>query len=286
MQLALLRPCVHTLCPTCLTAALNIVDQQSKSLHCVICDATAETFDLVCTPQSLIWGGKFTPFCSALFHSADDDAVVLRIDQVPWDITPPAILTFLGVSSVSRIRRTAIRGSRLLHSPEGHRTTSILGAGPRARYITLTRSSQPALMAALFPFWDNGSLPPRLTEVTLESELKDLLQLIRTPNPPFVKAPSLPFYALRSILVKFPTQRNRQVFPADHNILYDTTRAAIQVLLTRRPEEADVMLVKDFMSAALSCRAFTEEELCGLPRLDTPRENSPMGLDQVGYLES
>ncbi|KAJ7875223.1 hypothetical protein B0H13DRAFT_1485163, partial [Mycena leptocephala] len=87
-----------------------------------------------------------------------------------------------------------------------------------------------------------------------ESELKDLLQLIRTPNPPFVKAPSLPFYALRSILVKFPTQRNRQVFPADHNILYDTTRAAIQVLLTRRPEEADVMLVKDFMSAALSCR--------------------------------
>ncbi|KAJ7839313.1 hypothetical protein B0H13DRAFT_1527842, partial [Mycena leptocephala] len=90
-------------------------------------------------------------------------------------------------------------------------------------------------------------------EVVRESELTDLRCLIRTENAASVKAPSLPFYALTSILDKFPAVRDRPVFRAGRHVLYDATFAAIQILLAPKPEEADSALIKDLMSTVLSC---------------------------------
>ncbi|KAJ6510257.1 hypothetical protein C8R47DRAFT_1097272 [Mycena vitilis] len=125
-------------------------------MHCVVCRATVTTFGL----------SFMLPFSPPASTSGDEDPVVLRIDNVPWDITPPAILAFLGVSSGARahvlldrlgktqshafvelpteaVARAVLRGE--------HRAAPVLSTSRRARAVTFTRSSQPALMAALFP---------------------------------------------------------------------------------------------------------------------------------------
>ncbi|KAJ7716582.1 hypothetical protein DFH07DRAFT_1068350 [Mycena maculata] len=305
-QLAMLSPCSHALCPACLTSALNIVDQ--LSMHCVVCRATVNTFGLVRAPPSPTLEESFLlPFSPPSSPSSDEDPVVLRIDNVPWDITPPAILTFLGVSSASGARahvlldrlgktqshafvelpseasaRSVLRGE--------HRAAPVLGSGRRARAVTLTRSSQPALMAALFPSWAGAfdgpapslagvagpSLPGALEGGLMrESELTDLLWLMRAPDARFVKVPALPFYALVSILAKFPTDRDSRVFwgAGLRDLLYDVTFAAIQVLRARAPEEVDPSLVKEVVRTAMGCHAFTEQQLRGLSEFDTPSDD-------------
>ncbi|KAJ7512036.1 hypothetical protein B0H11DRAFT_472037 [Mycena galericulata] len=307
-QLALLNPCTHALCPACLTSALNIVDQ--LSMHCVVCRATVDTFGLVRAPPSPTLDESFLlPFSPPSSPSSDEDPVVLRIDNVPWDITPPAILKFLGVSTASGARAHVLLdrlGKTLSHAfvelPSEasarsvlrgeHRAAPVLGSGRRARAVTLTRSSQPALMAALFPSWAGAfdgpapslaglaghSLPGALEGGLMrESELTDLLWLMRAASNPesdaarFVKVPALPFYALVSILAKFPTDRDSRVFWSAglRDLLYDVTFAAIQVLRMRKPEEADPALVKEIVRTALGCHAFTEQQLRGLSEFDT-----------------
>ncbi|KAJ7627620.1 hypothetical protein DFH06DRAFT_1304584 [Mycena polygramma] len=316
-QLALLSPCTHALCPACLTSALNIVDQ--LSMHCVVCRATVTTFGLVRAPPSPTLEQSFMlPFSPPASPSGDEDPVVLRIDNVPWDITPPAILTFLGVSSSSGARahvlldrlgktqshafvelpneavaRSVLRGE--------HRAAPVLGSGRRARAVTLTRSSQPSLMAALFPSWAGAfdgpapslagiagpSLPGALEGGLMrESELTDLLWLMRTQDARFVKVPGLPFYSLVSILAKFPTDRDSRVFwgAGLRDLLYDVTFAAIQVLRARASEEADPELVKEVVRTALGCQAFTEQQLRGLSEFDTPStQGSEADVDEEEF---
>ncbi|KAJ6590555.1 hypothetical protein DFH09DRAFT_1026612 [Mycena vulgaris] len=303
-QLALLSPCTHALCPACLTSALNIVDQ--LSMHCVVCRATVNTFGLVRAPPSPTLEQSFLlPFSPPSSPSqVDEDPVVLRIDNVPWDITPPAILTFLGVSPSSGARAHVLLdrlGKTLSHAfvelPSEavarsvlrgeHRAAPVLGSGRRARAVTLTRSSQPALMAAVFPCWAGAfdgpvpslagvagpSLPGALEGGLMrESELTDLLWLMRAQDARFVKSPGLPFYALTSILAKFPTDRDSRVFwgAGLRDLLYDVTFAAIQVLRARKPEDVDPELIKDVVRTALGCHAFTEQQLRGLSEFDAP----------------
>ncbi|KAJ6571784.1 hypothetical protein B0H19DRAFT_1023270 [Mycena capillaripes] len=302
-QLALLNPCTHALCPACLTSALNIVDQ--LSMHCVVCRATVNTFGLVRAPPSPTLEESFLlPFSPPASPSADEDPVVLRIDNVPWDITPPAILTFLGVSASSGARAHVLLdrlGKTLSHAfvelPNEavarsvlrgeHRAAPVLGSGRRARAVTLTRSSQPALMSALFPSWAGAfdgpapslagvagpSLPGALEGGLMrESELTDLLWLMRTQDARFVKVPGLPFYALVSLLAKFPTDRDSRVFwgAGLRDLLYDVTFAAIQVLRGRAAEDTDPELIKEVVRTALGCQAFTEQQLRGLSEFDTP----------------
>ncbi|KAJ7695507.1 hypothetical protein B0H17DRAFT_1272317 [Mycena rosella] len=309
-QLALLSPCTHALCPACLTSALNIVDQLSMS--CVVCRATVTTFGLVRAPPSPTLEQSFLlPFSppsspSPSASAADQDPVVLRIDNVPWDITPPAILAFLGVPPSSGARAHVLLdrlGKTLSHAfvelPSEaaarsvlrgeHRAAPVLGAGRRARAVTLTRSSQPALMAAIFPSWAGAfdgpapslagvahpSLPGALEGGLMrEAELTDLLWLMRAQDARFVKAPALPFYALASILAKFPTDRDSRVFwgAGLRDLLYDVAFAAVQVLRAR----GDEALVKEVVRTALGCRAFTEQQLRGLSEFDAP---SPGGSE-------
>ncbi|KAL0571896.1 hypothetical protein V5O48_010071 [Marasmius crinis-equi] len=121
---------------------------------------------------------------------AQNDPVVLRIDNVPWDITPPRIAewlqqpvirvhvlldrkgktmshAFAEVSSeeiagaILRGEAQQCGGSRLAGEKPKMRG-SVLGHGKRARGVTVTRSSQQELMSALFPAWQgsfDGSRP-------------------------------------------------------------------------------------------------------------------------------
>ncbi|KAJ7336361.1 hypothetical protein DFH08DRAFT_784484 [Mycena albidolilacea] len=303
-QLAMLSPCTHALCPSCLTSALNIVDQ--LSMHCVVCRATVTTFGLIRSPPSPTLHESFMlPFPPPSSPSADEEPVVLRIDNVPWDITPPAILAFLGVSADAGARAHVLLdrlGKTLSHAfvelptedvarsvlRGEHRAAPVLGTGRRARAVTLTRSSQPALMAAVFPNWagafDGPEGAPSLAGVSTpalpgalegglmrESELTDLLYLMRTQDSGarFVKVPGLPFYALISILAKFPTDRDSRVFwgAGLRDLLYDVTYAAIQVLRARGEDDG---LVRDVVRTALGCQAFTEQQLRGLSEFDAP----------------
>ncbi|KAJ7923307.1 hypothetical protein B0H13DRAFT_2316687 [Mycena leptocephala] len=166
-----------------------------------------------------------------------------------WDVTPPVNLTFLGVSSYSgarthilldRLGKTQSHAFVELSSETAassilrgeNRATPILGVGHRARTITLTRSCQPAFMAVLFPPgtpWSGA--PPSRRRASLPSELEVMGESEPRRPPvahthaerPFVKTPSLPYYALASILANVR---------ADRHILCNITFVAIQVLRT------------------------------------------------------
>ncbi|KAG9218298.1 hypothetical protein CCMSSC00406_0009890 [Pleurotus cornucopiae] len=110
----------------------------------------------------------------------EHEPVVLRIDNVPWDITPPAICMWLE-QPVLRVHvlldrkgktlshafvevenedvaRAVLRGegksrSGITRSGASMMRSSVLGKGRRARGVTVTRSSQEELMRSLFPSW-------------------------------------------------------------------------------------------------------------------------------------
>ncbi|KAF4581686.1 hypothetical protein EYR40_002698 [Pleurotus pulmonarius] len=119
----------------------------------------------------------------------EDEPVVLRIDNVPWDITPPAICAWLEQPVIrvhvlldrkgktlshafvevenEEVARAVLRGegksrSETTGSGAALMRSSVLGKGRRARGVTVTRSSQEELMRSLFPSWRgsfDGSRP-------------------------------------------------------------------------------------------------------------------------------
>ncbi|KAF8632155.1 hypothetical protein AX17_004897 [Amanita inopinata Kibby_2008] len=124
-------------------------------------------------------------------EGADNDNVVLRIDNVPWDITPPQVKNWLQqpVERVhilldakgktlshayvevmdANVAGAILRGEAHVSSISAKATktgrkerSSVLGRGRRARGVTVTRSGQEELMADLFPNWRgtfDGSRP-------------------------------------------------------------------------------------------------------------------------------
>ncbi|TFK71848.1 hypothetical protein BDN72DRAFT_399365 [Pluteus cervinus] len=201
------------------------------------------------------------------------DNVVLRIDNVPWDITPPQIKRWLQQPiervhvlldpkgktmshAFVEVRDGEIAGSILRGeaasdgSGKKRGRGSVLGRGKRARGVTITRSGQEELMADLFPNWKGTFDGPRPSLAGLdgdsvitalegglinENELRGLLHLIREPDSHFLKVPCLPFHSLISLLSKFPLDVDSRVFwnAGVRDLLFDVTYAAIQVLLPR-----------------------------------------------------
>ncbi|KAK0438324.1 uncharacterized protein EV420DRAFT_1585821, partial [Desarmillaria tabescens] len=250
------------------------------------------------------------------------DHVVLRIDNVPWDITPPSISAWLQqpvershvlldrkgktmshafvevqceeiaaailrgeTSSSSRVR-----GDMSSRVGAGRGRGSVLGKGRRARGVTVTRSSQEELMAALFPSWRgafDGSHPSlaglnndRVISaleygLMTDAEVSALLYLIRSPDAHFLKVPSLPFHSLISVLSKFPADVDSRVFWSVglRDMLYDVTYSAVQVLLSRivqekedlqdkdAPIESSAVLLEQVVKTATSCQAFTSQQI-------------------------
>ncbi|KAI8986901.1 hypothetical protein BD414DRAFT_487416 [Trametes punicea] len=224
------------------------------------------------------------------------ERVVLRIDNVPWDITPPAIAKWLKYP-VERVHVLLDRkGKTLSHAfaemidEEAAKAAlrasqnSVLGKGKRARGVTVTRSSQEELMRALFPSWQgnfDGSRPSLAglsnesvistlqRGLVSEAELNSLLHLIKSPDSHFLKVPSLPFYSLISILSKFPADDDSRVFWSGNlrDSLYEITYAAVQILMSRieeNPFSDWATLSTQIVRAALDCQAFTPEQMSKL----------------------
>ncbi|KAJ3558259.1 hypothetical protein NM688_g1028 [Phlebia brevispora] len=337
-SIAVLEPCTHPLCSACLTSALNIVgekdmecavckakvndfkihkpgdmvdqSQQQDAEPAIptqtVQNAYTQSFGLLSNNidsgfQDFIdrAQGASTPVGSGRSSHKGDERSVLRIDNVPWDITPPAIAVWLK-HPVERVHVLLDKkGKTLSHAfaematPDAARAAlratqnSVLGKGKRARGVTVTRSNQEELMRALFPSWQgnfNGSRPslsgldkPRMIAtlqhgLITESELKSLLHLIRSPDSHFLKVPSLPFHSLISILSKFPADNDSRVFWSIpiRDLLYDITYAAVQVLMTRieeNPFSEWTNLLTELVRASMDCHAFTAEQMSRLSDL-------------------
>ncbi|KAJ4468797.1 hypothetical protein J3R30DRAFT_1606228 [Lentinula aciculospora] len=336
-RLAILTPCGHALCPTCLTSALNIVGEKDmecagcrakvadfklvsinadeaatekaedvfaaqeqkrgfrdNSLHIGNLDEVSPTFDIsslnesdlfsdenvrASTPPPKVKGMRrdsgLRPVPGA-GQAAEQDPVVLRIDNVPWDITPPRISVWLDQPIVRvhvlldkkgktmshafvEVENEAMAGKILRGEVQGNgpRRGSVLGKGKRARGVTVTRSSQGELMSALFPSWlgsfdgarpslagiENDRVVAALESgLMTESEVACLLYLIRSPDAHFLKVPSLPFHLLISVLAKFPADIDSRVFWSSslRDILFDVVFAAVQVLIARTEQRKNL----------------------------------------------
>ncbi|KAG7446812.1 uncharacterized protein BT62DRAFT_1075568 [Guyanagaster necrorhizus] len=250
------------------------------------------------------------------------DHVVLRIDNVPWDITPPSISAWLQ-QPVERVHvlldrkgktmshafvevqseeiaaailrgetspSSRVRGDMSSRVGAGRGRGSVLGKGRRARGVTVTRSSQEELMAALFPSWRgafDGSHPSLAGlnndrvigaleyGLMTDAEVSALLYLIQSPDAHFLKVPSLPFHSLISVLSKFPADVDSRVFWSTglRDILYDVTYSAAQVLLGRIMQEKEglrdnsaslessAVLLEEVVRTATSCQAFTPQQM-------------------------
>ncbi|KAI0065267.1 hypothetical protein BV25DRAFT_1822416 [Artomyces pyxidatus] len=336
-SLAQLEPCSHALCSACLTSALNIVGE--KDMECAVCKKGVANFHLRSTgtkgsgaaPASTQRGqhdiglhignnveGQFNAFnFFDLQRSSTPNGIsrrqslprpgelpVLRIDNVPWDITPPAIIAWLK-HPVKRVHVLLDRkGKTLSHAfvemadedaaRAGLRTAqnSVLGKGKRARGVTVTRSGQEELMKALFPSWQgpfDGSRPSlaglsnEQVVVALEqglipdTDLKALLHLIRSPDSHFLKVPSLPFHSLVSILSKFPADADSRLFwsASSRDMLF----AAIQIVASgdrKRPSVNDPDILAQLLQVAIHCEAFTAEQRQTVANLvDNSQPRSP-----------
>ncbi|KAI0249726.1 hypothetical protein BJV78DRAFT_1129157 [Lactifluus subvellereus] len=318
-SLAELEPCSHLLCSACLTSALNIVGE--KDMECAVCKIGVANFHLRNTgskgsslPTAGAPRGRLTPGALDGFNKEnlvndfhffdlqgsstpnrserhnplrDGELPVLRIDNVPWDITPPTVIAWLK-HPIKRVHVLLDRkGKTLSHAyvemPDDDaaraslRTAqnSVLGKGKRARGVTVTRSSQEELMKALFPSWQGpfDGCRPSLAGLSNEQvvsalehglvsepELKALLHLIRSPDSHFLKVPSLPFYSLISMLSKFPADADSRLFwtSASRDLLF----AAIQVLTSNDKKRSvnTSELLTQLLNVAFTCDVFTAEQ--------------------------
>lgn len=152
--------------------------------------------------------------------------------------------------------------------------STVLGSGRRARGVTVTRSGQEELMAALFPSWrgtfdgarpslgglDNVSVRSALEGgLVSETEIVALLKLIREPDSHFLKVPILPFHALASVLAKFPGDADSRVFwsAGIRDLVADVAVAAVQTLRNRLAEEGGEEkeeALEALMKAAKGCK--------------------------------
>ncbi|KIM85757.1 hypothetical protein PILCRDRAFT_816965 [Piloderma croceum F 1598] len=276
---AILIPCSHPLCSACLTSALNIVGE--KDMECFVCKGGVRDFRLVGGgagagvegEQKREEGqkdggdgmeGSFEFFEDVRARSSPPpvkpnvsgstkltENVVLRIDNVPWDITPPQIRAFFSnpLSLTTAHVLLDRRGKTLSHAfvefndeeaaraaLRGAQKNSVLGkGGKRARGVTVTRSDQRELMYSLFPSWkgtfdkhgrpsvppsnNNNNQPPTAALITTlqtglltPTELSALSHLIRSPDAHFLKVHTLPFWSVVSLLKKFPGDGDSRVF--------------------------------------------------------------------------
>ncbi|KAG6334472.1 hypothetical protein ID866_4620 [Astraeus odoratus] len=227
------------------------------------------------------------------FPALRSENIVLRIDNVPWDITPPAIAAWLKHPVVRVHVLLDQRGKTLSHAYVELATediakaalrevqNSVLGKGKRARGVTVTRSNQEELMRALFPSWKgafDGSRPsltglgPEYLAVVLTTglitiaELDALMRLIQSPDSHFLKVPTLPFYFLISILSKFPADAESRSYWSGgiRDSLFHLTYTALDFLVARfrdHPQQDDLELLGNFLQASISCQAFTSQQV-------------------------
>ncbi|KDN42803.1 hypothetical protein RSAG8_06557, partial [Rhizoctonia solani AG-8 WAC10335] len=220
-RLSLLEPCQHQICASCVTGSLNVVGE--KDMISLPQDSP--------TPQGaqhLALSRLDSPLSPVL--ATGSPIVVLRIDNVPWDVTPPMIEKWLGNPTLlCHVLLDHMDGRTLNHAyvettidcaRSALRThqNKVLGYGRRARAVTITLSSQQDLMHALFPSWPgrfDGALPvydasptdpqpPPSADLLTDAELGTIFHLIQSPKSHYLKVPSLAYWSLLSVLAKIP----------------------------------------------------------------------------------
>ncbi|KAG8753780.1 hypothetical protein FRC12_011417, partial [Ceratobasidium sp. 428] len=263
-RLSLLQPCQHHICASCVTGSLNVVGE--KSMICMHCLAPIHSFKITRSPGSIqpVFSKQRAyipssqifrplqntpdvsiPHYTRISHHhtppapnfledspviptiSESEVAVLRIDNVPWDVTPFMLETWLGNPFIHcHVLLDRLDGRTLSHAylettPDIARAAlrshqnKILGQGRRSRPVTLTLSGQEELMHDIFPSWIGrfkgttpiyeASLIAPPSEILTSSELSIMLHLIQSPKSHFLKVPCLAYWFLLSTLVKFPT---------------------------------------------------------------------------------
>ncbi|EJD54737.1 hypothetical protein AURDEDRAFT_156516 [Auricularia subglabra TFB-10046 SS5] len=303
-DLTVLEPCAHLLCRACMTNSLNIVGE--KTFACMACESPVQNFYLL--SSSAVKSSAYTPsapapppphppaprplscaFSALLLPQTPAACTVLRIDNCPWDVTPPMLREWCSPTPITTAHVMLDRkGKTLSHAfvetsnSEDARSilrlcrTKILGHGRRARGVTITLSSQEELMKNLFPTWEGRfeGLQPTLDGVPRETahsaiarglisahELDALLDLVQHPESVFLKSPSLPFYVLTTILSKLPADADsRLLWPVTLRLrLFRLTISALDTLLSNL-SGYDAEVLPGLLSAAMGCRAFAHDE--------------------------
>ncbi|KAG8763622.1 hypothetical protein FRC11_014963 [Ceratobasidium sp. 423] len=333
-RLSLLEPCLHQICASCVTGSLNVVGE--KDMICMYCLSPIKSFKIArpfgrihsgTSPQDSLSSNRsrqvFPPqdsptpqgsFSSALSRldsqsppvlASDLPIVVLRIDNVPWDVTPPMIERWLGNPTLichvlldradGRTLNHAYVETTIEHARSALRThqNKVLGCGRRARAVTITWSSQEELMHTLFPSWPGrfeGPLPvydasptdlqpPPPADLLTDSELGVILHLVQSPKSHFLKVPSLAYWSLLSVLAKIPVP---DVFAPG------TVPDKLFVVLEKYESFVgvrgyDPLLHMKLIDGALRCRAFTDRQLSVLLRF-TNRPPPTMYINQPSNL--
>ncbi|KAL5633227.1 hypothetical protein ACGC1H_003657 [Rhizoctonia solani] len=257
-RLSLLEPCQHQICAPCVSGSLNVVGE--KDMICMCCLSPIRSFKIArgharihsgISPQYFstdisrqVALSQDSPTPQGAYHLAlsrpdpqlsptlttEPPIGVLRIDNVPWDVTPPMIEKWLGNPTLichvlldredGRTLNHAYVETRIDYARSALRThqNKVLGHGRRARAVTITLSNQQDLMHALFPSWPGrfegalpvydasptDSQPPQPADLLTDAELRVILHLIQSPKSHFLKVPALAYWSLLSLLVKAP----------------------------------------------------------------------------------
>ncbi|KAF8606057.1 hypothetical protein BDV93DRAFT_605050 [Ceratobasidium sp. AG-I] len=326
-RLSLLQPCQHQICASCVTGSLNVVGE--KDMICMYCLSPIQSFKISRIPgrihsetarhlhslphsresfstqdtynPSSVYTNQFPITPNQQTFLADSPRIpptpgapnaVLRMDNVPWDVTPPMIETWLGSPVVmSHVLLDRVDGRTLNHAyvettMDIARSTlrthqnKVLGHGRRSRAVTITLSGQEELMRALFPSWRGrfeGTQPvydtslvdsrtPTSADLLTSSELGIALHLIQSPKSHFLKMPSLAYWSLLSILAKIPAP---DVFApgAVPDLLFDITTFALEKYEAHFGSQGyDPVLHTKLIHGAIHCKAFTDRQLSLLLR--------------------
>lgn len=314
---AILKPCEHPLCSACLTSALNIVGE--KDMECSVCRGRVGDFVLVSgdTPSPASEGEREAKeerkefFDNVQARSSpppptrsnkpkQGSSTILRIDNVPWDITPPLIRAFFSHSASITAVHVLLdsRGKTQSHAfvefddPEeaksalrGAQKNSVMGEGRRKRGVTVTRAGDEELMMALFPSWrgsfeggkpslagvPHGAIGNALkTGLITEGELASLRKLIESPDSRFLKVPSLPYWSLVGLLGRWPKDVDSRVFWGGgvRDCLAEVVEVALgKLVATDATEGEEKELVEKIFEAAVACQAFTTQQIRRLTEL-------------------
>ncbi|KAF8172645.1 hypothetical protein BJ912DRAFT_1025004 [Pholiota molesta] len=196
-----------------------------------------------------------------------EDNVVLRIDNVPWDITPLQITKWLQ-QPVERVHVLLDgKGKTLSHAYVEVRDAATAGAILRGEALS---SSGKKERGSLFPRWRgtfDGSRPSLAGVegdrvigaleggLLTEHEISGLLYLIREPDSHFLKVP---------ILSKFPTDADSRLFWSANvrDMLFGEGNAKSSS--RQQEEEYTIDLAVDILHTALDCKAFTVQQIQAL----------------------
>ncbi|QRW17102.1 hypothetical protein RhiXN_05104 [Rhizoctonia solani] len=336
-RLSLLEPCRHQICASCVTGSLNVVGEKDMIFLSDSSTIRTHTVGNLAKVSPSMNSSRRIPFSQDSSGSpgsyfttpsridtrissdleVDLSIMVLRIDNIPWDVTPPMIEKWLGSPTlICHVLLDRVDGRTLNHAyvettTENARSAlrthqnKVLGYGRRARAVTITLSSQEELMHVLFPSWPGkfeGSLPIYETSASdsrlsvtgnllTESELGIILHLIQSPKSHFLKAPCLAYWSLISVLAKVPvpdvfapgTLPEALFGVRDREDI--TTFALEQYELLVGTREYEPLVHTKLIDAALRCRAFTDHQLNHLFRF-TNQLSSAMHVNQPSNSET